>query len=322
MASTVEGYLAELRAALAGADPALVQDALYDAEEYLRSAASEGGGTPEAFSAAVDDYGTPEEVATAYRDAEITVAAALRTPSPVASTSRIGGSALGRFFGVVADPQAWGSLFYLLLALATGIVYFTIVVTGLSLSLGLMILIIGLPIALLFLAIVRAVSFAEGRIIEGLLGVRMPRRPRTVAVGDGGFLARIKGWLTDYRSWTTMLYMLLQMPLGITYFTIVVTGISLSAGLIAAPFVQMIWDTPVFINGQYGYFIEWYGMPFMIAAGVLGFILTLWVAKGIGHAHGAFAKVMLVGRIDQASVDASAIGTTTPATPASAGSGQ
>src|SRR3546814_5342576 len=35
--TTIAEYLDQLRRALAGADPALVQDALYDAEEYLRS---------------------------------------------------------------------------------------------------------------------------------------------------------------------------------------------------------------------------------------------------------------------------------------------
>ena len=35
--TTIPQYLAQLRAALEGADPAMVQDALYDAEEYLRS---------------------------------------------------------------------------------------------------------------------------------------------------------------------------------------------------------------------------------------------------------------------------------------------
>ena len=54
MADTIEGYLAQLRGALAGADPALAQDALYDAEEYLRSAAAEGGNTPDAVAAAID----------------------------------------------------------------------------------------------------------------------------------------------------------------------------------------------------------------------------------------------------------------------------
>ncbi|PSD25471.1 hypothetical protein C7E17_26745, partial [Stenotrophomonas maltophilia] len=35
--TTIPQYLAQLRVALEGADPAMVQDALYDAEEYLRS---------------------------------------------------------------------------------------------------------------------------------------------------------------------------------------------------------------------------------------------------------------------------------------------
>ncbi len=104
MASTVEGYLAELRTALAGADPALVQDAMYDAEEYLRSAVAEAGGTPEAQAAAIDAYGTPQEVADAYRQAEDTVAAALRRPQPAARKSAFGQSVIGRFFGVIVDP--------------------------------------------------------------------------------------------------------------------------------------------------------------------------------------------------------------------------
>ena len=41
---TIPEYLDQLRAALAGADPALVQDALYDAEEYLRSELAEQAG--------------------------------------------------------------------------------------------------------------------------------------------------------------------------------------------------------------------------------------------------------------------------------------
>ena len=34
---SIDEYLKQLRAALEGQDPALIQDALYDAEEYLRA---------------------------------------------------------------------------------------------------------------------------------------------------------------------------------------------------------------------------------------------------------------------------------------------
>lgn len=291
MDRTVEGYLAELRGHLAGADPALVQDALYDAEEYLRSAISEDGGDEAAFDAVVEAYGSPAEVAASYRDAELTVSAALRRPAPAVERGPI-----ARFFGVLADPEAWGALFYMLLALVTGIVYFTIAVTGFSLSLGMSILIVGIPIALLFIGITRAVSLAEGRVVEGLLGVRMPRRPRSVNA-QGDFFARIKSWLVDWRTWTTMLYMVLQLPLGIIYFTVIVTALATSLGVFVAPIAQLVLGEPVFRTLEYGYLIEPWAMPLVMAAGALGVIVTLWVAKGIGWLHGAYAKALLVGRV-------------------------
>jgi uncharacterized membrane protein len=300
LAESIEGYLSELGTALTGADPALVQDALYDAEDYLRNAVAEGDGSPEAVEAAIEAYGSPEEIADAYRQSEITVAAALHKSASAVSHSRVGRSPIGRFFAVALDPSAWGALFYALLALATGIVYFTIVVTGLSLTFGLAILIIGLPFALLFLSVVRAISLAEGRMVEGLLGVRMPRRPRTLGV-QGNLWTRIKSWLADYRSWTTMLYMVLQLPLGIIYFTVVVTALSMSAAVIALPIVQVVFGEPVIRTFEYGYYIEPWAMPLVMALGVIGFFVTLWLAKGIGTVHGMWAKMMLVGRLESGS---------------------
>src|SRR5262244_3241387 len=79
---SIDEYLKQLRAALEGEDPALIQDALYDAEEYLRA---EVAAHPEKSEADVlelisSTYGAPDEVATAYRDTEVKVKAALRTP--------------------------------------------------------------------------------------------------------------------------------------------------------------------------------------------------------------------------------------------------
>ena len=95
-------------------------------------------------------YGAPEDVADIYRETEVTVNRALRPPRPPKRRSLA-----GRFFGVVADPYTYGALFYMLLAMATGTFYFTVVTTGVSLSLGLMILIIGIPLLVLFLALIR-----------------------------------------------------------------------------------------------------------------------------------------------------------------------
>ena len=117
---TINEYLEQLRAALRGADPALVQDALYDAEEHLRAELADQPGRSEAemLQKVVGSYGAPEEVAELYRGQEITIQRALRPPLPPKRRSLA-----GRFFGVAADSRTWGALFYMLLAPTTGIFY-------------------------------------------------------------------------------------------------------------------------------------------------------------------------------------------------------
>ena len=216
---SIEQYLKALKECLAGEDPSLVQDALYDAEEYLRAElnANPGKGEADVLEIIASTYGAPDEVADAYRNTEQQVRAALAPPKRKEHKS-----ALGRFFGVYGDARAWTALFYMLLALGTGIVYFTVTVTGLSMSAGLAILIVGIPFFLLFVGFTRVLSLAEGRLVEGLLGERMPRRPPYPQKGKP-FMERIKDMLTDRRTWTTMLYFLLMLPLGILYFTLLHT---------------------------------------------------------------------------------------------------
>ena len=290
--TTIPEYLDQLRAALRGADPAMVQDALYDAEEYLRSELAEQSGKSEAevIASVAGSYGAPEEVAGIYRDTEVTVSRALRAPAP-----RKRESTLGKFFGVIVDPRTYGALFYMLLSLATGIVYFTVVTTGVSLSLGLLILIIGIPLLVLFLALIRVLSLVEGRIVEVLLGERMPRRPLYTQRGKG-WLERIKEIFTDGRTWTAMLYFLLMLPLGIAYFTAAVTLLSVSLAFIAAPFGYF------FASGNYGMTFGDYDMaanapwmlPLLSVAGVVLLFATLHLARGIGKLHGLLAKHLLV----------------------------
>ena len=129
------------------------------------------------------------------------------------------------------DPRVYKALLYMLISLATGVAYFTIVVTGVSTAAGLLILVIGIPLLLLVLGIVRGMALFEGRLVEVLLGTRMPRRPRAEPP-DAGFLKRMLFWVKDGRTWASMAYMILMLPLGIIYFTIAVTGLALSLGLI------------------------------------------------------------------------------------------
>ena len=88
---TVEEYLDLLRAELQGADRALVQDALYDAEEHLRAELAQHPEETDAtmLGRIVASYGAPSEVADAYRSNETRGQAALRTPPPKPKPCRL-----------------------------------------------------------------------------------------------------------------------------------------------------------------------------------------------------------------------------------------
>ncbi|WP_276967269.1 sensor domain-containing protein [Metallibacterium scheffleri] len=286
---TIADYLQQLRAALKGADPAMIQDALFDAEEHLRSELAEHPEESEAAMLArvAGSYGAPEEVAEIYRDTEVKVQRALRAPRP-----RAGRGPLARFFGVIGDARSYAALFYMLLALATGIFYFTWVVAGLSLSAGLAVLIIGIPFIILFFASTRLLALVEGRLVEVMLGVRMPRRPAS-AVRELPLLRRIGAMFTDPRTWGTLFYMLLMLPLGIIYFTVVVTGMTLSLVLVVAPVAQLFGFAPTTVN-DVAYFWPLWTLPFSMLGGVLLFFVMLHLARGVGWMHGHVAKHLLV----------------------------
>ncbi|MBB4125516.1 putative membrane protein [Xanthomonas translucens] len=291
--ATIPDYLAQLRAALAGADPALVQDALYDAEEYLRAELAEQAGKSEAevIAEVAGSYGAPEEVAAIYRDTEATVNRALKPPAPPKRKSL-----LGRFFGVAADPRAYGALFYMLLALVTGIFYFTWVITGVSVSLGMLVLIVGVPLLVLFFGSVRVLSLVEGRVVEVLLGERMPRRP-LYSERTQPWLRRIGQMFTDARTWTTMLYFVLMLPLGICYFTVFIALLATGLGLALAPLGSLFPDN-IHMGLTFGD-IGFAGpglllLPLVSALGIVLLFATLHLARGIGKLHGMLAKHLLV----------------------------
>jgi uncharacterized membrane protein len=297
---SIDQYLRQLREELSGSDAALIQDALYDAEEYLRAevAAYPDKSESDVLELIASTYGAPDEVASAYRDTEVKVKAAMATPRKVPK------SRLGAFFGVFMDPRAYTSLFFMLLCMATGIIYFVFAIVGLSLSAGLAVLIIGVPFFLMFVAVGRVVSLAEGRLIEAMTGVRMPRRP--LYQGSAlGLWARILEMLKDRRTWTTIAYFVLMLPIGILYFVIAVVGLSVSLAFIALPIVAVLAQAGWFGLGGVEVFSpaqpEWIfdsglAIPVLGLAGVLLLTSFMHLARGVGRLHALFAKSMLVAR--------------------------
>lgn len=291
MYRTVEEYIEALKIQMKDADPAVLQDALSDAREHISTALEAARaenpavGADEALKSIVEEYGSPEETAAAYKEVE-------RRTSPAIKQATGTGSPLGRFFGVYADPRAWGGLLYMLIAFITGIFYFTWAVTGISLSISFLIFIFGFPLALLFLLSVRGLALLEGRLVEALLGVRMPRRPLFSHQGMKWF-ERLKFLVADKSTWLMLVYMLLQFVLGTFYFVLIVVVLSFSLSGIAIPILQEFFQQGVYI-GVSRYFFPSETYPLWILGGFLLWTVFMHLARGISQLHGRLAKWMLV----------------------------
>jgi hypothetical protein len=292
MFNTMEEYLEALKKEMRGSDAALLQDAQADAREHLSlalEAAREK--TPDvseadALKSIVEEYGTPEETASAYREIE-------RRTSPSWKQVKKPDSFWGRLLGVYIDPRTWGSLLFMFISVITGIIYFIWAVTGLALSLSFLILIIGLPFAIFFLLSVQGLALLEGRLVEALLGERMPRRPLFAKPGLK-WLERLKALVTDKHTWLFMLYMVLQMPLGILYFTVNITLIAAALSCIAAPFVQLFWNYPMISLSGQQYFLPYWAMILLPIGGFVLLTLNMHLVRTVGWLHGRYAKTMLV----------------------------
>jgi len=291
MIKLIEDYLNAFREELKGSDRATIQDALSDAEDHLSTALdTELAENPEETQAEavrniISRYGEPEEVAEHYRTVEKYTVPAL---SSVKRTRR----GLAAFCGIISEPSAWAALLYMILSLATGIVYFTWAVTGFSISASLIILIIGVPLAWLFFLSFRALAFVEGRIVEALLGVRMPRRAIFIQKGKGWW-GSIKGIFSTGSTWSSFIYLILMLPLGVLYFTIFITLTAVSLALITDPIFELVLDIPVFDFPAVWWTPVWL-MPFVILVGVILFLSTLHLAKLAGRLQGRLARTMLV----------------------------
>lgn len=291
---TINEYLMELDRVMLDFDPATRQDALADAEDHLRNALAEAvEANPESteeelLPAIVEGYGTPQETADAYGESETRFAPVMTRAAKPKSDN-----ILVKIFGIFVDPTAWGALLYSLVAFVTGTVFFSWVVAGVSTSIGLSILIIGLPVAMLFFMSFLGIGFLEGRMVEALLGVRMPRRQRFFDT-NMSLMDKIKRVLLGGDTWLTVLYMIVMYPVKVFSFCVTVTLIATGVALMLAPGAQFILNIPMIQMGGDVYMLPGWLAPFVILGGFLLLTASMHFIRWFNVLIGKAAKAMLV----------------------------
>jgi hypothetical protein len=214
--------------------------------------------------------------------------------------------------GIWFDCHAWGSLLFFILGIAPALVYFTVLVTGITLGLGFVPIVVGLPILVLVLGIARAMALFHGQLIERMTGVRMPRRyaARSAAAGTS-LMRRVVLWLTDGRSWLSAAFLVGNLPVAMFLFSLFISLAAFGVAALAVPVASLFshttirWSSDVELN----YFF-WHLTPdatgyihfppdavwFGIVVGLTVATLTLYLARAIGWLYAQAAKAIQVTR--------------------------
>lgn len=178
----------------------------------------------------------------------------------------------------------------MLVDLVVGVVGFTFVVTGLSLGVGLLITLVGLPVLGLTLLGCRGGAWLELRRAR-LLGLHLPDPPPLDRTGS--LFRRLSRPLVDGVGWRAAVYFALMLPVGIVTFTVTLTVWSTALGLLTLP--AWAWSLP-HGGALFGDSYYW-NQPWQLALSALaGAGLTLlapWVVRGLAVADRGLVRGLL-----------------------------
>ncbi len=213
--------------------------------------------------------------------------AAIVAPAPPASRRRTG------FRRAPFTADTWKRTSYAFVHLFLGTIWFTAMVTGLSLAAGLAITFVGFPILMVTFAVARGLTRFERALARVALGTRAQEPLRKQPSGPG-LWRRFTARVSDSWSWREVAYLLLCLPMGIAMFTVTVVVWSMVLWGISFPIFGWALtrnDRMVWLGGFHPEF--WFAIVVYFLIAVVVFFTGPWFIKGVTALHGALVDGLL-----------------------------
>jgi len=156
---------------------------------------------------------------------------------------------LRAFLGAPLRAQTYLNLLYLTLAFPLGLAYFVFVAVGVSLGVGLTVVVVGIPLLLGVLAVCLGLAGVERRLATLLLGVDMS----DAELEGETTRERLQSLATDLDTWTAVVYLPTKLVFGLVSFFLVTSLLTTGVALLFVPFyydqpglyVGLVTDRPV-----------------------------------------------------------------------------
>ena len=195
---------------------------------------------------------------------------------------------LKKFFGIIANPDAYLSLIYQIFAFPLGLFYFIFLITGILVGIGLIIIWIGIPILLLMMLAWYGFSVFEKQLSIYLLKAEIAEKKKPENQ-EMTIWKQFNRYLANPVTWKSLAFLFLRFPLGILSFSITVSLLAVTTSFITAPF------TYNYYYMEFGLFrVETLGLAILVAfAGILIGFLSLHVFKFMGLLYRRLSEIML-----------------------------
>ncbi len=198
------------------------------------------------------------------------------------------------FFSIITKKQTYKNIVYLLLSFPLGIFYFTFLVTGISLGIGLAIIWAGIFIFSGVMFAANWFSAFERKLVISILGKDMQELTKKEL--SGSLFKKMFASIADSKTWKKILYLFIKFPLGIFSFVIVVTLVSISLSFIGTPFFLQFNMDKSYISSVINSWFNNYPVliPLAMAIGVFLLFVSLHVFRGLASISEKLAKAMLI----------------------------
>ena len=184
---------------------------------------------------------------------------------------------------------------FLIAELPIGIFYFTIAVTGLSLAAGLLpLFLVGIPLFIALMGFANFLMKFEYTRYHALLG-EMPAAMVERGIHDTPIrmLDRAKLAIHSADNWKSILMMLIKLPLGIASFSVTVTLLAFSLGLLAYPIVYYVILESIGIDIYQGSPLSYITDLGATEASLLYFCLGIFASLGVIRILPAISRIYI-----------------------------
>ena len=199
---------------------------------------------------------------------------------------------------MIGERQTYLNMIYLLISFPLGVAYFVFLVTGISLGLGLVITLVGIPLLVLMTFLWYWVGIFERELSSNILGIDI-RPVKNRALKQKDFLKKVTTHLSQPITWKSLAYLFIKFPLGILSFVALVTLLSVSLSLAVFPIVyyslrDISGISFMAIDGV-SYVPQTWQVFLVAIVGILLLFVSMHLLNGLAYVSGLFAKILLGG---------------------------